>query len=62
MLRGGVVGRDTKLQAGRSRIRGPKKSMSFLNLLYPPNRTRPWGFTQPLTEPSTRNRKHVSGE
>jgi hypothetical protein len=29
----------------------------FLNLSNPSGRTRPWGFTQPLTEMSTRNIK-----
>jgi hypothetical protein len=31
----------------------------FLNLPNPSDRTRPWGFSQPLTEISTRYRKTI---
>jgi hypothetical protein len=44
------------LQAERSRVRVPMRSLDFFQL---PNRfshARPWGFTQPLIEMSTRSR------
>jgi hypothetical protein len=44
------------LQTGRSRVRFPMRCFS-LNLPNPSGRTRPWGFTQPLSEMSTRNIK-----
>jgi hypothetical protein len=46
------------LQAGRSRVRDPiRRMIFFLNLPNPSSRNRPWGFTQPLTEMSTRSRE-----
>jgi hypothetical protein len=50
--RGIVVGRGTMPQAGRSRVRVP---MRFFNLPNPSRRTKVLGWTQPLTEMSTRN-------
>jgi hypothetical protein len=41
------------LQVGRSRVRDAMKRI-LLNLP-PSGSTRPWGFTEPLTETSTRN-------
>jgi hypothetical protein len=38
-------------------VRYPKRWMVFINLPDPSGRTRPWGFTQPLTEMSTRSIK-----
>jgi hypothetical protein len=52
--RGSVVGWGTMLQAGRSRVRDPIKSI-FFSLLNPSNRTVARGSTQPLTEMSIRN-------
>jgi hypothetical protein len=43
------------LQAGRSRVRFPMRSLDFFNLPNPSNRTVFKGLTQPLTEMSTRN-------
>jgi hypothetical protein len=43
------------LQAGRSRIRFPMKSLDFAIDLIVPAAIWPWGSTQPLTEMSTRN-------
>jgi hypothetical protein len=43
------------LQAGRSRVRDPMRSLDFLNLPNPSDRTMALGSTQPLTEMSTRN-------
>jgi hypothetical protein len=44
------------LQAGRSRVRFPMRSLdSFFNWPNPSNRTMALGSTQPLTEMSTGN-------
>jgi hypothetical protein len=43
------------LQAGRSRVRFPMRSMNFSNLRNPSSRTMVLGSTQPLKEMSTRN-------
>jgi hypothetical protein len=44
------------LQAARSRVRFPMRSLDFFfNLSNPSNRTMVLGSTQPLTEMSTRN-------
>jgi hypothetical protein len=43
------------LQAGRSRVRFHMRSMEFFNLLNPFSCTLALGFTQPLTEISTRS-------
>jgi hypothetical protein len=43
------------LQAGRSRVRFPIRSLDFFNLPDPSNRTMAMRSTQPLTEMSTRN-------
>jgi hypothetical protein len=51
---GSVVGWDTMLQAGRSRVRFPMRSLDFFNLPNPSSRTMALGSTQPLTEMSTR--------
>jgi hypothetical protein len=45
------------LEAGRSRVRFPKRLLNFFNLPNPSSRTMTLGYTQPLTEMSTRNRK-----
>jgi hypothetical protein len=47
------------LQAGKSRVGVPTKSLNFLNVPDPTSLTMALGFTQPLTEKITRN---VSGE
>jgi hypothetical protein len=47
---GSVVGWGTMLQAGRSRVQVPMKSLDIFNCPNPSSRT-----TQPLTEMSTRN-------
>jgi hypothetical protein len=43
-------------------IRDPMRWMNFFNLPNPSYLTRPWGFTQHLTEMSTRSENSVSGE
>jgi hypothetical protein len=43
------------LQAGRSQVRIPMRSLDFFNLPNPSSRTVALGSTQPLTEMSTRN-------
>jgi hypothetical protein len=43
------------LQAGRSGVRVPMRSLDFFNLLNPSSRTMALGSTQPVTEMSTRN-------
>jgi hypothetical protein len=49
-----VVGWGTILQAGRSRVRFPMRSLDFsIDLILQPHRGP--GSTQPLTEMSTRN-------
>jgi hypothetical protein len=54
-LCGSVVGSETTLQAGRSRVGVPMRSANFLSLPNPSSRTIALGFTQPLTGMSTRN-------
>jgi hypothetical protein len=53
--RGRVVGSGTMLQAGRSRVRFPMRTLDFSVDLILPAALRPLGSTQPLTEMSTRN-------
>jgi hypothetical protein len=53
--RGSVVGWGTTLQAGRSRVRFPMRSLDVFNWLNLSRRTVSLGSTQPLTEMSTRN-------
>jgi hypothetical protein len=53
--RGSVVGWGTILQAGRSRIRFPMKSLDFSINVILPARTMALGSTQPIREMSTRN-------
>jgi hypothetical protein len=43
------------LEAGRLRILFPMRSLDFFNLPNPSSRTMSPGWTQPLTEMSTRN-------
>jgi hypothetical protein len=50
-----VVGWDTTLQAGRSRVRFPMRSLDCFNWHNPSSRTIALGSTQPLTEMSTRD-------
>jgi hypothetical protein len=52
---GNVVGWGTMLQAGRSRVRVPMRSLDFFDLPNPSNRIMALGSTQPLTQMSTRN-------
>jgi hypothetical protein len=53
--RGRVVGWGSMLQAGRSRVRFPMRSLDFFIWPNPSSRTMALGSTQPLTEMSTRN-------
>jgi hypothetical protein len=48
-------GGGTMLQAGRSQVQFPIKSLDFFNLPNPSSRTMALGSTQPVTEMSTRN-------
>jgi hypothetical protein len=55
--RGSIVGWGTALQAGRSQVRFPMRSLKFsIDLILPA-----LGSTQPLTEMSTRNLPGVKG-
>jgi hypothetical protein len=45
------------LQPGKLRVRDPMGSMTFFNLPNLSSLIRPWSFTRPLTEMSTRSRK-----
>jgi hypothetical protein len=45
---GNVFDRGTMLQAGRSRVRFPMRSLDFFNLPNPSSRTMALGSTQPL--------------
>jgi hypothetical protein len=49
-VRGNVVGSGTMLQAGRSRVQFPMRSLNFFNLPTPSSRTMTLGSTQPLTK------------
>jgi hypothetical protein len=49
------------LQAGRSRVRLPMRSLGCFDLLNPSRHTMALGSTQPLTEMSTRNIPGVKG-
>jgi hypothetical protein len=53
--RGSVVGWGTMLQAGRSRVRFPMRSLGFFNRPNPFSLTMALESTQPLSEMSTRN-------
>jgi hypothetical protein len=53
--RSSVVGWGTMLQAGRSRVRFPLRSLDIFNLPNPSSRTMALVSTQSLTEMSTRN-------
>jgi hypothetical protein len=59
--RGSLLGSRTMLQAGRSRVRFPMRSLDLFNLPNPSSRTMALGSTQPLTEMSTRNLLWVKG-
>jgi hypothetical protein len=52
----------TLLQAGRSRVRFPVRSLFVINFLNPSSRTMALGSTQPLTEMSTRNPLRGTGQ
>jgi hypothetical protein len=52
---GDIIGWGIMLQAARSRIRFPMRSLEFFNVYNPSSRTMAPGSTQPLTEMSTRN-------
>jgi hypothetical protein len=52
--RGSVPGWSAMLQAGRLRVRFQIKSLDFFSVPSPSSRTIALGFTQPLTEMSTR--------
>jgi hypothetical protein len=43
------------LQAGRSQVRVPMRSLDIFNILNPSSHTMALGSTQPLSEMSTRN-------
>jgi hypothetical protein len=49
------------LQAGRSRVGFPMRSLSFYNLHNPSSRTMALGSTQPLKEMSTKNLPGAKG-
>jgi hypothetical protein len=53
--RGSVVGWGTMLQARRSLVPFPMRSLDFFNLPYPSSLTIALGSAQPLTEVNTRN-------
>jgi hypothetical protein len=53
--RGSVVGCGTMLQAGRSWVRFPMRSLNCFNLPTPSSHTTTLELTRPLTEISTRN-------
>jgi hypothetical protein len=53
--RGSVVGWGIMLQAGRSRVPFPMKSLFFFSWPNPSSRTMALGPTEPLTGMSTRN-------
>jgi hypothetical protein len=53
--RGSVVGSVAMLQAGRSRVQVPMRSLDFFNRPNPSSRTMALGSTQPLTDMSTGN-------
>ena len=53
--RGGAVGGDTALQAGRSRVRFPMVSLELFFDNNPSGRAMVLGPTQPLTEMSSSN-------
>jgi hypothetical protein len=53
--RDSVIGWGTMLQAGRSRVRIPRRSLDFFNLPDPSSSTMTLGSTQPLTEMCARN-------
>jgi hypothetical protein len=52
--RGSIDCSGAMLQAGRSRVRVPMRSLTFYNLSNPSSRTMALGFTQPLTEMTIR--------
>jgi hypothetical protein len=52
-------GWGTMLQAGRSRFQDSMRWKKFFILLNPFGHTKPWGFTEPLTEMSTRSREII---
>jgi hypothetical protein len=54
-------GRGAMLQAGRSLVRVLMRSINFFNLLVPSSCAMAMGFTQPLTEMSTRRSFYLSG-
>jgi len=53
--RGGAIGWGTALQAGKSRFRIPVGVTGIFHWYNTSGRTMALGFTQPLTEMSTRN-------
>jgi hypothetical protein len=55
MVCGGAVGSGTALQTARSRVRFPMVSLEFFIDIILPAALWPLGWTQPLTEMSTRN-------
>jgi hypothetical protein len=59
--RGSVVGWGTMLQAGRSRVWFPMRSLNFFLWPNPSSRTVALESTQPLKERSTRNRPGLKG-
>jgi hypothetical protein len=61
LSRGSVVGSGTMLQAGRSRVRIPM-SLDFFISPNPSSRTMVRGWTQPVTEMSTRNLPRGNGQ
>jgi hypothetical protein len=61
VARGSVIGSGPVLQAGRSRVQFPMRSLDVFNWSNPSSRTMALGSSQPLAKMSTRNLPGVKG-